>query len=103
MRIQTITQNFVSIASLAICAATITCSAQEEAPPSANGDKAEKELLHRSLNNVSKARGSLKPGAAQAEARPLQKQVVTDLETLIDMLKQNQSPPPPQNSDGSQS
>lgn len=87
---------------------TAAIAAQDEAPsqpmPSdAAADRGQKELLDRILNNVSKARDSLKESTTQPEARPLQRQVVTDLETLIDMLKQNQSSPPPQGSGGSRS
>lgn len=103
MRIQ---DPFLWMAGIAIFASTI--AAQDELPPkSAPADAAanreQKELLDRILNNVSKARDSLKEPATQPEARPLQRQVVTDLQALIDMLKQNQSSPPPGGSGGSQS
>lgn len=103
MRIQ---YPFLWMAGLAILTATIAAqdkSPPESAPSEAAANREQKELLDRILNNVSKARDSLKEPATQPEARPLQRQVVTDLEALIDMLKQNQSPPPPQGSGGSQS
>jgi hypothetical protein len=70
---------------------------KKSASAESSADRERQELLDRILTNVAKARDTLGETATRTEAPPLQRQVVTDLETLIEMLKQNQqSPPPPQ-------
>jgi len=93
----------IGIACLFLVTATRILVAEPEQPPEkipavSPTNEEQKQLLDRIVRQTTDARDQLRQSTTQQQTQDLQQGVITDLEALIELLKQSQ-PPPPKNSD----